>query len=379
MGQFALLRVLLLALTFVAVVAPSANCFKYTCAPVRLTPSYNGRSPCIYYKSNVNSIYVVPCQEEHMQCAFLAWTNDAECSTRQGFSSIAYPGEACSSNDQCSTFNCYNGVCKGAELDESCTDNQDCDVGLACQKDMRCALVQNEGQLCNEDLACASYLHCVNQTCIRYGSIDTGVRFRVFAGQWNVQGLVCKSGEAEALAKAAGPGEAWFICKKGKWLKSREDENCTYKDEDTGELTWKIASCGLSWENDTFCEIASLDKQYQSTFRQFIDYLDSVKPLCSVAYTRINPYSTLLSSDSISLSRKFFCSNWKRLPEFESMKRNFSQNLFPDNYVLLAKTDFCVTKVVDSIYFKKSYVPSFALPAASVRLALVFILLLMLL
>lgn len=44
------------------------------------------------------------------------------------------PGESCSTNQDCYSVNCVSGFCKGANIDESCSNHSDCEPGLFCNQ-----------------------------------------------------------------------------------------------------------------------------------------------------------------------------------------------------------------------------------------------------
>jgi len=64
-----------------------------------------------------------------------------------------------------------DGYCRGKGLDEPCNTHYECDVGLMCGIEKKCANAAEEGEYCNrENSLCKSYLYCRAERCIKYGS-----------------------------------------------------------------------------------------------------------------------------------------------------------------------------------------------------------------
>ena len=77
------------------------------------------------------------------------------------------PGSICHSNKT------KDGYCIGNSLHENCDRHVDCDIELYC-KQGKCVNAGDEGENCNYDEPCKSYLVCYNKTCKEYGLLKEG-------------------------------------------------------------------------------------------------------------------------------------------------------------------------------------------------------------
>ena len=112
---------------------------------------------------------------------------------------ISYPGQACFGNDTCFTGECTEGKCPGAGVNETCTGDSSCLMGLYCpQGDTRtCQTQVANGGACASDTSCINTHGCNNGTCVAYFSLDNGVA--VTAPSTNKWSL-CASGEVDTTS-----------------------------------------------------------------------------------------------------------------------------------------------------------------------------------
>lgn len=78
-----------------------------------------------------------------------------------------HPGEPCNFNEHCESKVCKNHVCVGAKLDEACSKNVDCGIGMYCSGS-RCTSLKTIGSSCNNDFECANDLGCIDGKCVEY-------------------------------------------------------------------------------------------------------------------------------------------------------------------------------------------------------------------
>ena len=367
---------------FAMILFPSleTDCAKYRCAEYRITQKHSGRPVCEEYNTGAKIFHLMPCQEEHLECNITDDRGNPECISKKYVTIITYPGESCFSNAHCHTSNCINGICKGADLDEFCVSNGDCDAGYICQGGSRCARAQEKGQLCGGSLACASYLHCVNRTCMEYGAVDNDAYFSIHSTEWvEAANFLCKSGKSETvkIGGVAGENESLFKCVAGERLKVKEGDVCTYENVVDGTTHTEEAKCALSPDGDKFCPKKNQDNAFIETFNNLCNYLREKKPYCSSVYKEFDASMTLLEPASNVLVRKFFCNNIKEYAQFDELKKEFFERLFETNSHILAKYDSCMEAILTSVYFKTKSVASLSTHRFSCILSLLIPLLLL--
>jgi len=85
------------------------------------------------------------------------------------------PTEKCSSNSECLSDNCDDGVCRGNSKESSCTKDEDCDFLLYCSpEEGRCKQLKAFGESCSRDTECMNNLGCSNEKCYFYYSLNNG-------------------------------------------------------------------------------------------------------------------------------------------------------------------------------------------------------------
>jgi hypothetical protein len=82
-----------------------------------------------------NKLHLIrPCSDTALSvCNFtdVSYGNPAQC-VASAAKNLTLPGEICNVNADCRSSVCNSGICKGKAFNTSCTEDQDCDVGLFC-------------------------------------------------------------------------------------------------------------------------------------------------------------------------------------------------------------------------------------------------------
>eukprot|EP00826_Nyctotherus_ovalis_P008768 TRINITY_DN1227_c0_g2_i1.p1 TRINITY_DN1227_c0_g2~~TRINITY_DN1227_c0_g2_i1.p1 ORF type:complete len:372 (-),score=45.44 TRINITY_DN1227_c0_g2_i1:107-1222(-) len=355
------LGLLLFAIKITYVLSVPRDCTKFKCPDHPLTMQNDGSFTCSQENEAGNEVYVMPCQDPHMECIMATGITNSICNPRFENKYLQpVPGELCFSNDQCNSHYCLDNVCKGASIGEACDKNIECDLGLTCFPNGICGPPQEEGQICHDDLRCVSYLSCVNGTCIRYGSLSTGTIFYT-SDSWGDSNLTCASGYAVSLStNVRSPNP--YMCKTGREL--LEGTECTYYYPYEKMNKTESPVCGLSYTGEPFCGTGNLNADFKSNFTWLIKYLNEVKPRCNTAYENMGKIG-LAEYDSMRLVNKFFCKNYASLLDFDRMKWNFMASLFFNNSVRFQNIDSCVEDLIAKsvgikIEAKKAYAHRFS-------------------
>ena len=95
---------------------------------------------------------------------------------------LIVPGEGCSKNEDCSTNSCVGGFCKGATLNATCANHEDCEPSLFCNnKACKSQVAFNEVIKTNLIQKCSSTWDCTNNCvcnvgkCAYFYSLDNGI------------------------------------------------------------------------------------------------------------------------------------------------------------------------------------------------------------
>ena len=241
-------------------------CVSYIC---REYIDESGSSYCIFYNTTELTMYLNPC-DEAFQCPELEEeSNNSICTAPTHSGPDSFPGEQCSSNINCVTFNCTDNLCHGTQSGESCESHQDCDIGLYCDSNV-CKEIKKNGDPCNSDYECSSDSFCYEETkvCTPYFSLESGTLLSSCYDDlvdWRcVSGFCYKEVNAQ--------GEIVYQCKdavksiQSKPIRCNSNENlCVGRDG----YTKSQCECGYNSDGDAYCHLLPADSDYASLIRMY--------------------------------------------------------------------------------------------------------------
>jgi len=158
--------------------------------------------------------------------------------------------------------------CRGKNIDEPCTFHYECDVGLMCGQEKKCAKASEEGQYCDEHSVCKSYLYCREDRCIKYGSIKNHVN----PGRNNPD--LCESRYIYRGVCAPAPKLDGLI------FVDHAEDVCDY---DNGDA--QPAKCGFHKNGKAICKPGEAD--VVSDWKNLLNYLNK-KPECNPALSHLS-------------------------------------------------------------------------------------------
>ena len=175
---------------------------------------------------------------------------------------LAYPGEFCISNEDCSSYLCNQNVCVGQLPGGACVSNADCDVGLFCGSAGFCKQQASMYQACSNDYQCQNNLACnrtdfIDGVCVPYFTIPNGqpVGLCVDLLIESVSNL-CQSGSCTLL----NPGfDSVGICSPAYYSISKNYPRICTNDamcQGTNGINTTIGSCscGLDMNGNAYCD-----------------------------------------------------------------------------------------------------------------------------
>jgi len=165
------------------------------------------------------------------------------------------------------------GYCRGNLEGEPCSNNGDaeCDVDLYCRSETkRCTKAAVNGEFCNRDTKCASYLLCIweyeaNRVCREYGIYPNGK----LLGPYDEDNICQSNYVTHELFCADGP---LLI---GSNLRKSEGEECIYTRGDPDQ-----SYCWYHSEGKAICKRGARDLIKE--WRKALEYL-AKKPKCHVS------------------------------------------------------------------------------------------------
>ena len=107
---------------------------------------------------------------------------------------FSYPGQPCVGDNSCFTGVCTGGKCPGANVNETCSANSQCLLGLYCAQgtDRKCQPQREALGVCVNDEECVNSHGCQNGVCTPYFSLKDGVTV-VGNPKWSL----CASGQVD--------------------------------------------------------------------------------------------------------------------------------------------------------------------------------------
>ncbi|MDR3549729.1 MAG: hypothetical protein P4M11_15895 [Candidatus Pacebacteria bacterium] len=185
------------------------------------------------------------------------------------------PGNRCSSSADCYKTNnaCVDGYCRGIPMRATCSESLECDAGLYCGGG-HCLKAQTKNQFCNRTIPCASYLLCVNQRCVEYGSMETGSVIVADNSQLDFAAFACKSGYVVNSGNDS-------ICSDGYTLDADAHMSrvctfnkieCSYHNANSRWVKTTPCICGCSMFQMGYCPPGTGDVEYKRNFGRVVEF-----------------------------------------------------------------------------------------------------------
>lgn len=149
---------LLISLVYVS----SNPCFKYQCK--NYSQQFQGDT-CIFYDKDTITNWLLPCS--HDKYCDVMLSSNSTCTSYPETAEF-YPGEKCTSDEECHSNSCIANTCKGAGEKESCSSIYDCDPSLMCLYGV-CSAGTHPGSSCNRRGECRYGYEC------KYGATSSSV------------------------------------------------------------------------------------------------------------------------------------------------------------------------------------------------------------
>ena len=240
---------------FLFYLVQSQDCVKYTC---KTNSQSFTDGTCIAYISSV--YYVSPCTTG--VCPISLGISNSSCTTSPTTLQQLYPGNKCTSDSNCTSKSCLNGLCAGNLFGQNCVVNTDCDPDLYCSNAGICDnLIPIQSFGCNNDNNCVNNAGCNvtenNGVCLSYFSIKPG-EYVSDCSYPNIN-LLCTSGmcgsvneQYVCLEAVENVAPKPYICSPGGSCLSKPDKN-------TGVVLSTDCDCGLSSKGYAYCNLFTGD------------------------------------------------------------------------------------------------------------------------
>lgn len=311
--------------------ATSFMCASYQCSADPLADSQ-----CISYNSTTNSYNLQGCPSGQYCPWALYSKSDSYCLHLVPNLPGGNPGDTCSTTNDCGNKYpvCNDGICTSGKAGDSCDDQPDCDVGLACYnvpQDAKCQAQKTVGQSCGSFLTmniCQNSLVCNFGTCIKSFSLGVGAIV-----DSNVAGQACASGFYSLIndnpdkAICTSPPQSPnlpqpAVCTPGSYCVSSDG-------------SWAApCTCGFNKNGVAYCPVFPGDDIYQQYFQAMVNYIQ-------------NPNINLCHSLDVGQSSCRFMSG-DILNDVVNAKRQV------DFFTRSLNNDACVKEVYNSDYWYPS-------------------------
>ena len=229
----------LIAIGLVVIIAShvgALECLKYACAS-----KLNKPNMCASINSSL--ALLSPCSDDNTYCPISFNVEDEVFCSAKHKSAVLYPGEYCTTNEECLSKTCTKNLCAGKAEAEACDSDADCNAGLGCVSNV-CAKLGGVGDECNDNKRCDASTVCHNGNCTRFGSIENGNAATIPA--------VCKSfflknGNCAAGYKRVGDDKC-------------NNDVCNYTNQADSYLD--SCACGRTSDSNAFCPPGKGDADY---------------------------------------------------------------------------------------------------------------------
>lgn len=143
------------------------TCWKYQCTSLA--------DNCVipYFNNQTYLLSACPLARPYCDTSNLNLPSSCSLTYPKDQSSLFYPGEKCSINDECYSKLCISSICYGKVLNAKCQSNLECNPGLRCFEG-KCLVLLRAGSICEEDYDCLPSLGCNMGICTAYLSLSSG-------------------------------------------------------------------------------------------------------------------------------------------------------------------------------------------------------------
>lgn len=180
-----------------------------------------------------------------------------------------YPGEDCNETTQCFSGFCINKKCTGISLNQNCEKDEECLVGLYCDKEKKSCLAQKrEKERCLTSWECLNYLGCYKGFCQKFGTLPLSPPISEedvpFPGTTYKGYYMCEYGTSDRREKICADrdyaGETLKKLQPGEdFVKCEKSEKCNYTD---GVQEYGIScGCGYNEEGQGYCKLATTKRK----------------------------------------------------------------------------------------------------------------------
>ncbi len=182
------------------------------------------------------------------------------------------PGNKCLNNFDCTSRDCFNGICKGVEKNGYCDEHRDCDVGLRCRKDKNiCDLQIVAGENgCLSDFDCSNSAGCMSGACVTYTYIKLSY-FSLGKNKTTTSDVFCKSVFMMNGVCLNGPRVTNKDLPYHCIINSTYTEKCIYNF--AGSEFKFDCQCGVNSDGDAFCPLPSGEIKYMNYLPTLSDLL----------------------------------------------------------------------------------------------------------
>ena len=179
-----------------------------------------------------------------------------------------YPGEKCSSNNECNNKNCTANVCNFQKLGDVCSNSDFslfCGVGAFCSTNTTtststCVTQKEREENCTSFLDCKNNLACYNKTCsLEFGTLEENFTFdeSLFDGNFKEFNRLCKSLEYSSTKKKCisysyndtADSNGFVSCNV-----TPLGEECKYT-TNFNETLKKNCNCGYNADGKSYCPV----------------------------------------------------------------------------------------------------------------------------
>lgn len=247
--------------SFLIRMANMKTCPIFECSPI------DEEDICVIPKPNTNSTFIVnKCKNNNKYCALVSDEPNMKttCQDKEIIDYKLYPGFPCETNDDCFNGNCYEEICQGSDLMESCKSTDDCNIGFKCT-DGQCFYV-NQSQ-CEVDEDCPMDSGCLNQSCVRYFSLEDGTN--ISSVSQNSFLSFCKGGYSIN-------GLCVTLKLVGKYNEPCDSENkCIYTDQEGNRYDLpEMCKCGYGEHGHSYCKLGGGEKNFTRYINSLFSYYE---------------------------------------------------------------------------------------------------------
>jgi hypothetical protein len=253
-----------------------------TCTPFVAKESAQvfAKDTCVFYDDTEDNqkFYVTSCEGDDLECQ-AGETQPGNFTCVAVTAEKAFPGESCSTDDDCAYGKCTEKLCGGVIAGGECTKDEECTPGYYCNSDTTtCTALLSKDATCRRDWQCDYSYFCnieVGDTtgkCTEYFTVTSGTQVTECADSKVDQ--KCSSGFCISETNES-TGTTTYSCAEVYTLTNPESP-CTsnvdcYGTDSNGNQFQSTCTCGLSQAGTAYCELLPGDDAY----REYITYVKS--------------------------------------------------------------------------------------------------------